>query len=74
MTYRRESRYTKSVTVALEPAMLSSLETAAESWKLPVSGVVRMCVEAGLPKLRERMRSRKRFSKRPNKTDAGAAA
>ena len=67
---RRVKRLTGSLKVNMTPDMLAALEAVADRAEIPVSEVVRQCIERGLPGLRQSLRP-SRQSKRPAKVRGG---
>ena len=56
--YRRASIYTSPVSVKLKLDIREEVEYVADRYGLSLAEVLRECVEAGLPTLRERLRKR----------------
>ena len=57
-TYRRASIYGRAVAVKLKPEVLADVERTADRQGLSLAELLRQCVEAGLPLVRERLRKR----------------
>ena len=57
---RREARYPHRLKVAVGEAAFAAVERAADEAGLSVSAVVRELIDDGLPRFRERQRSKRR--------------
>ena len=56
-------RYTAKISLSLTPETQGDLEAVSERFNIPVSEVVRECIESDLPRLIERYKKRTRKRK-----------
>ena len=53
--YRREARYTRTMSLPLEQSMLDAVHAVADAHEKSPVAVVRECIAAGLPTVRRRL-------------------
>ena len=59
-------RYTEKTNIAFTPKQAEAIRKLAEQEKVSLADIVRECVDNDLPKLRERLRKRKKSEGRKN--------
>ena len=57
--YKRERRFDSAVTVSISQAMRTDLERLADADNLGLAAVLRRCLDAGLPRVKEASRKRR---------------
>ena len=56
--YRREARYTETLSLPLEPAMREALNAIADENEMSPVAVTRMAIAAGLPAVKRKLNRR----------------